>query len=341
MLSDDVRRVSPDGALYQFLKEEVLGRALGFANGSSTFDIYAFNKSESICCYFDRRTDIQLIGKSYGSKFLRDTPDGGEDLRAFLMRREFSNLQQARALGLDASPVRAVQPYAASAELNCTLFQEFASGLHVTSYVSEALEHGKKEKLLDCLRLVAEFLARLHVRSRRPVPVDDDPALRYFEKLINQLVGWRIISTGQHRRFRELGKEWDSSGILRSGEQVLIHGDANPSNFLWDGKGDLLAIDFERMTFGDPAADLGAIAAELKHLFWLSSKAPWTSEAYIKDFYESYAAKVSADGRTFADLTNRCRFYMACVELRISRNLWVDINHRHLLIDNALECLAM
>ena len=93
------------------------------------------------------------------------------------------------------------------------------------------------------------------------------------------------------------------------------------------------------MRFSDRAIDLGCIAAELKHLFYLLCGDQLASEQYIQHFYNSYADHLSIGGDKFAILTERSRFFMGCFELRIGRNAGLDVEYRGRLIEEAEICL--
>lgn len=335
--------LDPDEPLHRFLCERVLAEALGHVGGGPhVFEVYSLGKGSTICRYFDRLTSADFVGKSYGRRWLPDTPAAGTELRAFLMHREFDRIREVRALGLSEPPVRAVRPYVESEEHEFTIFEEFVGGRDLTSYVFESGAPGGREGVLRCLERLAEFFAALHSRTRSREPVDDRPALDYMRKVTRQLSGWNIISPQTRAELEEVCRRWGDSGVLRAGAQAMIHGDANSTNFIWDEEHNLAVIDFERTAPADPASDLGAVAAELKHLFWLRSREEWASEPFIRHFFDAYLAALPRDGREdLGTLSDRCRFYMGSVELRIGRNEWVDLGHRLKLIDNAFQCLRI
>lgn len=344
MSGDFIGTLDPGEPLHRFLSGRVLGEVLGLGGGgrAHVFEVYSLGKGSTICRYFDRLTSTNVLGKSYGRRWLPDTPAAGPDLRALLMHREFKRIGEVRALGLSEPPVRAVRPYAESEEHEFTIFEEFVAGRDLTHFVFAAGERGGRERVLRCLERLAQFLATLHSRTRADEPVDDRPALDYMRKVIRQLSGWNIISPETRGELERVCQKWDDSGALRAGRQAMIHGDANSTNFVWDEEHNLTVIDFERTAPADPASDLGAVAAELKHLFWLRSREEWSSEPFIRHFFDAYLAALPAGGRAdLGTLSERCRFYMGCVELRIGRNEWVDLGHRLQLIGNALQCLRI
>jgi aminoglycoside phosphotransferase (APT) family kinase protein len=215
--------------------------------------------------------------------------------------------------------------------------EEFAHGENLHAAISDAVWHGQQDKLSARLSQTASFLARLHNASRTDRHGDGRQALAYLEEVIGQLVIWGVVTPGQAEELRRIGQCWEASGELRKATEVLIHGDATPTQFLFSDDG-LVAVDFERLQYGDRAADAGRIAAELKHFFASYASDPWASEPYIQRFYRDYYREArGADD--FGSFTERARFYMGCSELRIARNHWEEPDHRKWLVREASACL--
>jgi aminoglycoside phosphotransferase (APT) family kinase protein len=253
------------------------------------------------------------------------------------MQREFDNIRQVRALGLDQAPIRAIHALAVNPNLGCLLVEEFASGENLHSAIRDAALNGQHAELSTRLSQVASFLARLHNASATDRRGGDRHALAYLEEVIAQLKMWEVITPEQWEMLRLIGRRWEASGELRGAAEVLIHGDATPTQFLFSDDG-VVVIDFERLQYGDRAADIGRIAAEVKHIFAIYAADPWASEPHIQRFYRDYYGKAQAPG-DFRWFTQRARFYMGCSELRIARNSWEDLGHRHWLVKEATACL--
>ena len=100
---------------------------------------------------------------------------------------------------------------------------------------------------------------------------DDREAAAYLYEVIGQSATWEMITPEQGEALRGTGQRWETSGQLRGATEVLIHGDATPTQFLFSDDG-MVVVDFERLQYGDRAADIGRIAAETKaplpRLFW-------------------------------------------------------------------------
>ena len=333
--------LSTNDLLYDLLADEIVDRVLGFGVCRPVFDVYRLDSSSTVFRYADRRTFVNLVGKFYGNKWLHGRQTGETELRAMLMQREFDNLQRLRALGLDHYPHRVVRPLGVSVPINCVLVEDFASGPDLNFYIREATHYGKGDELRSRLTDVAWFLADMHNRSETNELVNDALALAYLDKVIGQLAYWDIISAHQRQRLACLRKRWAASRILGIGQQVLIHGDANPTNFRFSGEHGVTIIDLERLQPGDRAADLGCVVAELKHLFWWYSHDSWASEQYIQHLYATYTSYLHEGAEDFAALITRGRFYMGCYELHIGLNAWLDLGYRRRLIENAEECLMI
>lgn len=327
--------------LHRFLAEEVLREALAEnGDGESVFDVYQLDGSGTVFHYADRWSSVGVVGKFYGSKWLHGRQSGEHDLRASLMRREFENLRKARALGFTGPPHRVVRPFSVSEKLNCVLVEEYAPGNDLHFAIEQAIFHGQQERLRAQLADVAWFLADLHNESLQGFQVDQRRPISYLDKMIRELAFWAIIPPGEERGLAGLRDQWAGDAALGGVGAVLIHGDATPTNFVFRGDHDLAAIDLERLHPSDRAADLGRVAAELKHLFWQYTQDRWASEPYIQHFYGSYVRHLPAVADTEARLTNRGRFYMGCDLLRISRNHWLDLGYRRQLIREAQACLT-
>ncbi|MBA3531525.1 MAG: aminoglycoside phosphotransferase family protein [Ardenticatenales bacterium] len=327
--------------MYTFLAHEVLGQVLGIHSPFARFDVHRLDRLAVAFEYRERQSGVALLGKFYGNKPLPFGKQVGSDHQAVQMQQEFAALHYLRTLGLDHTPCRVVRPLAQSEALNCLLVEEFVAGEDLLFFIRAAIEEGRSESLRTRLTELARLLAMLHDRTERWAPIDTAPVLAYLDKLIVQLTYWHILSLEQQQRLLALRAAWGKSLLLHGSRQVLIHGDATPANFIFQEGQGVIAIDLERLRLGDRAADLGCIAAELKHLFLWYGHDEGASEPYIQHLYQSYVNYMAAQDESLTSLTARGRFYMGCIELRISRNAWLDWPYRRRLIDHAMGCLAI
>ncbi len=330
----------PEGdPLYSFLRDEVLGRALGAPVTEPDFEVAGLDARGAVFRYVERRTGTRLVAKFYSRKELMPGDPWSPAIQAETMRGEFENLERVRALGLDLYPHRAVRPLAFSERHGCVLVEEHAPGEDLEKYLDRAVRNDEVEDARRRVATVAAFLADLHDRSFIAEEPGDLRALGYLERVTRHLAEREVISPGEHRRLRVWGERWAESGLLRGGDRVFIHGDANPTHFWLSGERGVTAIDLERSAVGDRAADLGYLAGELKHLFWHRTGDPWAGEPYIRDLYSAYAR--NCPHVDFDALTVRGQFFMACSELRIGRNDWLDLSYRRTLVNDAEACLRI
>ena len=328
-------------SLYHFLANQVMGEVLGYHHYQPIFDVFRLDNSATVFRFADQRTFVNLVGKFYGNKWIHGQQTGDYEFRAECMQREFDNLKKLRALGLDSYPHSVVRPLSVSKAHNYVLVEEFVFGTDFDFYIREAVQWGKRDELQRKLTDLAWFLANLHTRSQHEAPVDQTRGLDYFDKIIDHLSYWKTISSDQRQEFLDLRNRWSASNLLNTGHNVLTHGDPIFPHFICNGEHGITSIDLERMWPGDRAMDLGCVVAELKHLFYLYSHDIWASEPYIQHFYESYFSYLPISAEDFGILTSRGRFYMGCYELRISRNDWLDLDHRRVLINEAESCLQI
>jgi len=329
--------LAQESPLYTLLAEEVFGGAFGLRLRRPQFEERPLDARGLVYGYRERTTGIRVVAKFCARKL----PMRGDAPYAAggLMEREFGNLQRVRALGLDRYPFRAVRPLAASSGIEDVLVVEHAPGLALAAYLDETPRGASTAVAQTAIVRVATFLAALHGRSRVEIPAVDGPPLAYLERVTGHLLSLEVISEEQRGRLATLGREWASSGLLRTGDRVLIHGDANPTHFWLSDDGAVTMIDAERVAVGDRAADLGYLAGDLKSLFWRIMGDQFAGEPYVRYLYAAYAALCPEVD--FEELTLRGQFFMACAELRIARNEWLDVEFRRSLATHAEECLRI
>lgn len=341
--------LSKDSPLYEFLVRQVMEKELGGYQAEPAFDIYALDDGPSVYLYADSRSESRIVCKFYGNKMLAGSRTGHDEVRAAFMHKEFGALKYARSLGLDTAHHDVVRPLAVNEKLDYVLVEEFAPGSNLVASVMQALQ-GDSVQLRQRVWDTANFLADLHNCSvfepgknleQSEAVVESVSPLQYLRSTTDGLVHWQAISSDERGDFDDAANKWDRSELLEAPQRVLVHGDANPTNFLWDEDNYLRVIDLERLSWGDRAFDLGFVAAELKHLFWYHSGNSFASEPYIQHLYASYFDFLAGRTDDFTSLTTRGRFYMGCIEMRIARNTWLDLAYRRNLAADAAACLKL
>lgn len=121
--------------------------------------------------------------------------------------------------------------------------------------------------------------------------------------------------------------------------QVLVHGDATPTNLLFGDDLGVIAIDLERMKMADRIFDIGRVAGEIKHFFMQYAGDKWLAEPFIGHFLWEYACHFPDRSRAFRSIVRRLPFYMGMTFLRIARNPWIPAVYRRQLLDEARATL--
>ena len=121
--------------------------------------------------------------------------------------------------------------------------------------------------------------------------------------------------------------------------QVLTHGDATPSNFIFSGNG-VTAIDLERMKYSDRVFDLGRVVGEIQHHFVQGTGNKENAEPFIGHFLWEYSCHFPDRHSAFKAITARLPFQIAVTLLRVARNSWISRDHAHKLIQMAKGTLA-
>jgi hypothetical protein len=251
------------------------------------------------------------------------------------MRQEFDNLQLLRGYGLAGYPHHVVRPLGTNACLNSILVEEYTTGVPLSAFVNEAIHQGQSQRLYEKLTALAYFLATLHNRTANGLGVDFHEDCAYLDRLVRKLQSKRAIDDGDADELSWLRDRWREKPRMWEDNQVLVHGDATPSNLLFGAGLTVIAIDLERMRRADRAFDLGRIAGELQHYFLQATGNKYAAEPFIGHFLWEYCCHFPDRGRAFRSITGRLPFQMALTLLRIARNSWVGTSHRRRLVEEA------
>jgi aminoglycoside phosphotransferase (APT) family kinase protein len=252
--------------------------------------------------------------------------------------KEYRNLSLLRKrFGMDCGPYQVVAPLGKKKELSALLVTEKAPGRMLDYYIAEAIFEHHSDLLFGALASLARFLLKLHRNSQDDRPVPADLPQRYLSGLYEDLGGWLLTPDDRDAIEGYAARWWDEDDLFSTDREVIVHGDATPTNFLFNGD-QVTAIDLERMKWADRCWDLGFVAAELKHHFMWRAGDKWAAEPFIGHFLWEYAANYEGE-RFFHALTSKIPLYMALGLLRIARNTWLDEPYRRELIAEARRCL--
>jgi Phosphotransferase enzyme family len=309
---------------------ELLLTNLG-SRGEKSLRMERLRASRPVFRFFLPGDGIGLVGKFFHDQVPTTSPDRS-------LMQEYRNYLAAPDLGLTAAGcIPRLLGQVPGARLGVLL--EGIPGPDLDHYLRAAAQGRNLETCLQKVSELAKLLAFFHARPLPLLPVSLEPALDYFRKLQEQLGVQGLLSPEDEDMLSEEGRAWEARFGDYTDRQVLLHGDATPTNFLFP-EGRAVAVDLERLRPGDRLFDLSWVAGELRHAWGWRGRDFWESEGTIECFFRSYLTALPAD----ADLTRRIfalnPFYMALAELRIARNSYLTFEYRRSLVAEALSCLS-
>jgi len=225
-----------------------------------------------------------------------------------------------------------------SPDVRLGLLLEGVPGPDLDHYLAKAALGGDQASCLPQLARLAALLAFFHNRPRPPEPVSPEPVVAYFQKLRGQLQAQGLLSTEDATSLAEESRAWEARWGAYADRQVLLHGDATPTNFLFPDER-VVAIDLERLRPGDRFFDLSWVAGEIRHAWGWRGCAFEESETAIRHFFRSYISALPADAALTTRIFALNPLYMALAELRIARNAYLSWEYRRALVAEAQRCL--
>ena len=189
------------------------------------------------------------------------------------------------------------------------------------------------------LKALAYFLATQHDRTANGARVDFEADCRYFNTVAGRLRKAHRITQCDIGELSALRDRWRDRPQMWQDQQVWLHGDATPANFLFGDGLDVAAIDLERMRRGDRMFDVGRVAGELQHAFMRDTDDRHRAEPFIGHFLREYSRHFPDRQRTFESVKARAPYYMALNLLRIARNDYIDRDYGGRLVTQAKELL--
>jgi hypothetical protein len=323
-----VGRLSRQDPLHEFLSRIVCDQ-LGVRGSSPAFRVFRLLGSNEVYEYEERGSGVRIICKFYGSRFGWD-----QDRAARLAQQEHDALELLRRYDLTGSPHHVIRPLGLSRDINCVLALEYYPGEQFSHAIARAVRRGDDAHLFWRLKALAYFLAAQPNRTANGSGVDFDPDCRYFDGLLSSLQRRSRIGHWDVDEFSWLRDRWHDRPRMWHDQQVWLHGDATPANFLFGHGLDVAAIDLERMRRGDRMFDVGRIAGELQHAFMLAGDRH-RAEPFIGHFLWEYSSHFPDPQSAFASITGRAPYYMGLNLLRIARNDYISADHGAALVGQA------
>jgi aminoglycoside phosphotransferase len=270
-----------------------------------------------------------------GKFFFRYPPASATD-RGLV--REYQNYLWAATLGLGAASGLTPRVLGRCPETGLGLLLEDVPGPDLDHLLRRAGQPGEEDALYRGLENLAGLLAFFHTRKLPAERVSPRPALGYLDKVRRQLQGQGLLAWEDVQALEEEKFAWEARWGKFPDRQVLLHGDATPTNFLFpDGRA--VAVDLERLRGGDRLWDLSWVAGELKHAWGWRTGDLEGAETAIGRFFSAYLAALPASPELAGRLYGLNPFYMALAELRIARNAYLSWDWRRRLIAEARRCL--
>lgn len=320
--------LSKSDMLFEFLRWEIFPQ-LG-CDCRDGIRVFRTNGSNAVYIYEDRQTCQKVVGKFFRSDRQRDW-----NIARRRLEREFSNINEFRRyLGKYHYVAR---PLGRNEDLGCLLVVEYCGGEALDSVILRSINSGKDSILYEKLTSLAYFLATVHNRSVQGRGVDFNEQCHYFECMLQGIE--EVTSRGERDALWDLCSRWRSDWAVWQDQEVLVHGDATPSNFLFGDGLHVISFDMERVKRADRCFDVGRLAAELQHFFMRTTGNKYHAEKFIGHFLWEYCCHFPDRESAFKAVCSRIPFYMGSTLLRISRNRYLDNNYRRRLVSEAFLTL--
>ena len=324
--------LNPRHPFFHFLADIVYPQ-LGVHIEKPRFRIAPLAGSHWVFLFSEGRSGKRVIAKYC---FL---PESLKNRNLALIEREYDHMLLLRGLGFNGFPYRVARPLGNRNLLPLGLVQEWETGRNLDYFLQRAIYQDDGAPLFARLGQLAFFLARLHLKTQNGRSVEWQSVQTYYQKVLTQLSEEGLVSSESIKIFSWLISQWQSRLAGCNTLQVLVHGDATPTNFIFPSEGELVALDLERVKSSDRVWDLGMVCGEIKHAFLWRRRDRSGAEPFIRHFLRGYASFFPEPEKMFIRICRMIPFILAVTELRIARNTYLDRPYRRILIEEAKECL--
>jgi hypothetical protein len=312
----------------------ILCDQLGVHERAPAFRVFQLAGSNEVYGYEEKASHAQLICKFYGPRFGWD-----KDKAAWMAYREYEGLETLRRYDLVGSPHHVIRPLGFQRDINGVLAVEYYAGEQLSDAIDRSLRGHDDAHLFWRLKALAYFLATQHNRTASGSGVDFDADTRYLDQVVGSLHYSDRLGQWDVEELGWLRDRWHDRPAMWQDQEVWLHGDATPANFLFGHGLDVAAIDLERMRRGDRMFDVGRVAGELQHAFMRATGDWRRAEPFIGHFLWEYSCHFPDRDAAFASITGRAPYYMGLNLLRIARNDYVGPDYRAALIGQAKHLL--
>jgi hypothetical protein len=325
--------VARDDPLYDFLGQIISDR-MGIRQPRPLFRVFRLSGSNEVYAYEEKHSRARIICKFYGPKYGWD-----RDKAASTAYQEYESLQTLRGYDLVGSPHHVIRPLGFSRDINCVLALEYYDGEEFSHAIGRSTHHRDDAHLFWRLKALAYFLATQHNRTANGAGVDFESDCRYLDSVVGRLHRRRRIEQSDAEEFYWLRDRWRDRPQMWQDQQVWLHGDATPANFLFGHGMDVAAIDLERMKRGDRLFDVGRVAGELQHAFMIATGDRRRAEPFIGHFLWEYSCHFEDRHGAFKSITARTPYYMGLNLLRIASNDYISADYSGKLVAQAKKLL--
>jgi hypothetical protein len=315
------------GALRRLVEVEV-----GFRPVAGEVFVEPMPSSRQVLRFTFPEEGYAVVGKFFSAYPPQVSPDVS-------LAREYDNYGQLPGLGLGNGGGLVPRLLGRWPARSLGLLLEAVPGPDLDHLLLEACVHGEPAPLFQGLEKLAHLLAFFHLRPVPALPASPEPVLAYLDKVVSQLMAGGLLTREDWQALAHERHTWEGRFQDFADRQVLIHGDATPTNFLFPN-GRAVALDLEKLRTGDRLWDLSWMAGELKHAWGWRTGDFSGSERAIQHFFRRYLAAMPVDGALACRLYGLNPLYMALAELRIARNRYLTRDYRRELVAEARRCLA-
>jgi aminoglycoside phosphotransferase (APT) family kinase protein len=333
VLGSYVGYVAGSDELHGFLSG-IFDEQLGVRQSHPAFRAFRLNGSNEVYCYEEKHSSARVICKFYGPKFGWD-----RDKAARAAHQEYESLERLRGYDLIGSPHHVIRPLGFNRDLNGVIALEYYAGEQFSQSIRRSIHHRDDAHLYWRLKALAYYLATQHNRTANGQGVDFEVDCRYFDSLVARLRRRHRIGQWDADELLWLRDLWRERPRMWQDQEVWLHGDATPANFLFGDGMDVAAIDLERMKRGDRMFDVGRVAGELQHAFMSATGDRHRAEPFIGHFLWEYSCHFPDRQRTFESITERAPYYMGLNLLRIARNDYIGSDYGARLVGQAKRLL--
>jgi aminoglycoside phosphotransferase (APT) family kinase protein len=319
--------------LHGFLSQ-ILAERMGVRESRPAFRAFRLSGSNVVYAYEEKSSHARMICKFYGPKYGWD-----RDKAASTAYREYQSLETLRQFDLVGRPHHVIRPLGFSRDINSVLALEYYAGEEFSHAIERATRHRHDAHLYWRLKALAYFLATQHNRTANGSCVDFGADCHYFETVTERLRDRGRIGQWDVEELLWLSELWCQRPRMWQDQQVWLHGDATPANFLFGHGMDVAAIDLERMKRGDRMFDVGRVAGELQHAFMLATGDKRRAEPFIGHFLWEYSCHFPQRDDTFRSITERAPYYMGLNLLRIAANGYISSDYSARLVAQAKKLL--